>query len=180
MPKYAKSNALLIVGGGVLTATTILGTAIAALWFKDDLEDKGIPLWFGLAVGIALAMCCIAWGFTRENRRLRDNLDDQKLIREWREMLMRHSDILTEIKDRSPEEISDLEDWRNEATVAVNKAAEDIREAMGASYATRFMRTGTWIGEPASGNVNKAHRSYRAHLEQYIKNLIAIFDELGH
>ena len=70
MPKYAKSNALLIVGGQMATAVTFLGTVIAALWFRDDLEDKGIPVGYAFAFGIALSMCFITWGFIRENRRL--------------------------------------------------------------------------------------------------------------
>ena len=74
---------------------------------------------------------------------------------------------------------SELEDWKAEVNAAVNKAAKDIRDAMGASYATRFLRTETWIGDYASGNVNRDHGGCRRNLDMHINNLRAIFDALG-
>lgn len=80
MPKYAKSNALLIVGGEITTTVTLLGTVIAALWFRDDLEDKGIPVGHAFAYCIALSMCFITWGFIRENRRLGGNELSNRIV----------------------------------------------------------------------------------------------------
>ena len=110
---------------------------------------------------------------------LENPLEEKARVQRWREMLMRHTGILTDIKDRSPKEISNLEDWRTEATAAVNKAAQDIEEEMGASYATRFVSTAPWKGQYTSGNVNNEHAGCRMNLESYLKNLRIIFDGLG-
>ena len=133
-----------------------------------------IPELFTLEKLIGGDAAAVFWAF-HKTRTQRDAL---KLTRGWQDMLSNHITILTAIKDRTLKNPIELEDWKAEAGTAVNNAAEDIREAMGPSYATRFLSTESWVGSYASGSVNREHGGCRMKVEQYIKNLRTMFDQI--
>ena len=73
-----------ILVGGVIGGGSIVFWAVGLLWLRSDLEERGIPLGYALACGIALSMCLIAWGFIKKNRALRigrgDRIDTLKQL----------------------------------------------------------------------------------------------------
>lgn len=74
-----------IVVGALMAAVTILFSLAGGLWFKDDLEERGIPIGYALPYGIAFAMCMIAWGFSRKNGSLAHEV--AKINKEKRDLL---------------------------------------------------------------------------------------------